>query len=231
MGTNVYLNQEYAQRNPTYHIEDSPWKALQINKMFQKQSLQPINVCEIGCGAGEILRQLQLLMPKYAMFEGYDISPQAIELCKQRENERLKCYCEDLLSKDTDLFDLLLCMDVVEHIEDYFGFLKVVRHKATYKLFHFPLEMTVQMVLFGFPIMEYRKSVGHLHYFMKETALATLTDCGYEIIDWFYTPVGLERPNGLTTSLLKFPRKILFYINKDFTARVLGGFSLLVLTK
>lgn len=32
-----------------------------------------------------------------------------------------------------------------------------------------------------------RRSVGHIHYFTKETALALLEDTGYRVIDHGYT--------------------------------------------
>ncbi|HVQ39324.1 MAG TPA: hypothetical protein VMS31_17425, partial [Pyrinomonadaceae bacterium] len=55
----IYQTGEYVERNPTYHVEDSPWKAQHILSLMQKNALQPRTICEIGCGAGEILRQLQ----------------------------------------------------------------------------------------------------------------------------------------------------------------------------
>jgi hypothetical protein len=77
-----------------------------------------------------------------------------------------------------------------------------------------------------------RKSVGHIHYFTKETALATLTDTGYSILDYFYTGSYLELPNrGWKTNLLNIPRKFVFSFNKDLAARLLGGYSLLVLAQ
>jgi hypothetical protein len=79
--------------------------------------------------------------------------------------------------------------------------------------------------------MKLRSSVGHVHYFTKETALATLKDTGYEIIDYFYTN-GSELPNrGWKANLMKLPRKMSFLIDQDLAARMLGGFSLMVLAK
>ncbi len=34
----------YLQANPTWHIEDSPWKATQILKMLDRNKLQPKSV-------------------------------------------------------------------------------------------------------------------------------------------------------------------------------------------
>ncbi len=55
----VYLNGEYLARNPLWHLEESAWKAAQIGRMLQKNEIFPTTVCDVGCGAGEVLRQLQ----------------------------------------------------------------------------------------------------------------------------------------------------------------------------
>jgi hypothetical protein len=44
-------------------------------------------------------------------------------------------------------YNLLLVLEVVEHLEDYFSFLRAIRLRATYNLFHFPLDISVQAVL------------------------------------------------------------------------------------
>jgi len=55
-----------------------------------------------------------------------------------------------------------------------------------------------------------------------------LTDCGYQVRDWFFTPNGADRPKSGKAKLLQLPRKIFSSINQELTARVLGGYSLLV---
>ena len=226
----IYLKGEYVIKNPTYHVEDSPWKAQQIFRMVNKHKLQPVTVCEIGCGAGEILRQLQQYFSKETLFHGYEISPQGYALCKQRENERLKFYCQDFLRIDTSPYDILLCIDVFEHVEDYMGFLKQLRQRATYKIFHIPLDMSVLKVLRGRPILDRRTEHGHLHYFNKDTALQTLKDTGYEIMDWFYTcTIDLDRAR--LPRIANIPIKMFSFINADLTVRIFGGHSLLVLAK
>jgi SAM-dependent methyltransferase len=225
-----YCDGSYLEHNPTYHVEDAAWKAGQVLKMLRKHRLQPWTIGEIGCGAGEVLRQLQLQLPEGPHFYGYDISPDAIALCRQRENDRLHFACADLLTTETKPFDLLLCLDVVEHVEDYLGFLRRLRPKATHHLFHIPLEMSAQNVFRCRPIFVGRATAGHLHYFMKDTALLTLQDAGYTIVDWFYTPCG-DQGKGLRSLLARWPRRVAGWINPDLAARVLGGYSLLVLAK
>lgn len=231
MGENVYLSGTYAEKNATYHVEDSDWKARHILTMINKHHLSVRSVCEVGCGAGEILRLLSLAMPDEVEFTGYEISPPAFELCRSKEQERLRFFCDDLLSSETELFDVLLCIDVFEHVEDYMGFLRGLRQKAAYKLFHIPLDLSVQDILRR-KLVTRREKVGHLHYFMKETALLTLKDTGYDIIDWFYTAGSLDLARSARQKLMALPRKLLFtHIHRDLTVRILGGYSLLVLTR
>ena len=227
----IYHTGEYVEKNPTYHVEDSAWKAGQILSMVRRHQLYPRSVCEVGCGAGEILRQLQLSLPAQTEFFGYEISPQAFALGKQRENELLHFFCDDLLLVDTPPFDLLLCIDVLEHVEDYLGFLRDLRSKAKRKIFHIPLDMSVQWVWRSQPILREREQAGHLHYFMKETALATLCYAGYEVLDWVYTPGAIASPRSVKARLASWPRRLLSTINRDLAVRILGGYSLLVLAR
>jgi len=227
----IYQTGEYVAKNPTYHVEDSAWKADEVLKLIRKQSLTPQTVCEVGCGAGEILRQLQLSLNADTQFFGYEISPQAFALCRERENERLHFLCEDLIAAETRRFDLLLCLDVFEHVEDYLGFLRGLRGKAAHKIFHIPLDLSVQWVWRSGPIMRQREQAGHLHYFTKETALGTLHDAGYEVVDWCYTAGAIANPRSVKAKLASWPRRVLFALNQDLVVRILGGYSLLVLAR
>ena len=230
----IYTTGEYLENNPTWDEEDSPWKAQQILKMLSRNNIHPTSICEVGCGAGEILHQLYLALPNNVSFEGFEISPQAYELSKQKTHDRLTFFLKDLLKETERHFDLLLAIDVFEHVEDYLGFLRGLRVKANYKIFHIPLDISVQRVLLCKPILSRRQEVGHLHYFTKETALATLEDTGYEIIDHFYTASTLELPRpskSIIYSLGKLPLRLFSRLNQDLTVRVLGGHSLMVLAK
>jgi SAM-dependent methyltransferase len=231
----VYIKGEYLSRHPTWHEEDSPWKAKQILTMLKKHNLRPKTICEIGCGAGEILTELYCELPDYVSFTGYEISPHAYELSKGKMKERLQFYLRDFL-QETDCYDVLLVIDVVEHVEDYYNFLRILRKRGNYKIFHIPLDISVQKILLNTPIHR-RKSFGHIQYFMKETAVATLEDTGYEIVDLFYTSIFLDTPAKSPIYLLgklglRISTSVLRTIlNEDLAVRLLGGHSLMVLAK
>ena len=176
MPDEIYTSSDYLKRNPTWHVEDSSWKAKQIFKMMKRNNIVPKTICEVGCGAGEILNQLQHNMNKECIFWGYEISPQAFKLCKERFNERLHFKLKDILQEKDVFFDLILLIDLIEHLEDYFSFLREIKPKSQYKIFHIPLDLSVQILLRNYPILKSRESVGHIHYFTKDVALQILKD-------------------------------------------------------
>ena len=227
----LYTSGVYLEKNPNWHVEESPWKVQHIMPMMKRQHLMPETVCEVGCGAGEVLKLLQAHMNYTCTFWGYDISPQAFEMCKAKANERLHFKLADIRRDPDVFFDLILVLDVIEHLEDYFSFLRDLKPKSRYKLFHIPLEISVQGVLRGKIFLRNRELHGHLHHFTKETALQTLEDAGYEVLDYSYSPEFELHTTLLQTNLMKLPRKLFFALNRDWAVRTLGGSRLLVLAK
>src|SRR5436309_5500540 len=225
----LYVDGEYLAKNPAWHVEESAWKARQVLRMLLQNSVAPKTVCDVGCGVGEVLRQLQGKLDRECVYWGYDISPQAIELAETRASERIHFELADFGQETDKFFDLILVLDVIEHLPDYFSFLQKLKARGAYKIFHIPLDLSVQTVLRKNGLLKRREMYAHLHYFSKETALRTLKDAGYEVLNYFYTPRSIEFGSTPGQMLLKLPRKLLFAIGKDFTVRFLGGFSLLVL--
>lgn len=225
----IYQDGTYLKNNRGWHVEHSPWKANHIAAILASNAVHPKSICEVGCGAGEVLRQVSMKLPDAACV-GYELSPQAFELCKTRELGRVSYRLENILDQEV-FYDCLLCIDVFEHVEDYIGFVRALRPKATWKVFHIPLDLSVWGIVRS-SMMSSRKIVGHLHYFVQETALATLTDCGYEIVDSFYTKALDDFPaKTLRAKIMRFPRKILFRIAPDLAARLMGGYSYMVLAR
>ncbi len=228
----IYEDGSYLKNNPTWHEEESQWKAKQITRMLAKHNIIPSTVCDVGCGAGGIIECLANDLTDGIVFYGYDISPQAFEISRKKEKRNLHFFLEDLLENEGLTFDVVMALDVFEHVEDYIMFLRRLKNKGTYKILHIPLDLSVQTVLLGTPILKTRSSFGHLHYFTKETALATLKDAGYEVLDHFYTGISVEIPSrNWMANLMKLPRRFFFSLHHDLTVRILGGYSLLVLAK
>ena len=227
-----YTEGQYLADNPTWHVEDSPWKAEHIFQMLVRNGLNPATVCEIGCGAGEVLAQLQNRLPQSCRFWGYDISPQAYQLALSRANERLTFRQADFFAEAATTFDLVLVVDLLEHLDDYYGFLRRLKPRGRHAIFHIPLDLSAYSVWRSYPILDLRTSVGHIHYFTKETALAALRETGYEIVDWFYPDQEMVlRGKSVRQKVLALLRQTMLRANADLAVRLLGGRSLLVLAR
>ncbi|MEO6549159.1 MAG: class I SAM-dependent methyltransferase [Ferruginibacter sp.] len=228
-----YTGGKYLQNNPTWNSEDSEFKAEAINRIIARNKLQPVEVVEVGCGAGGNLVELSKLNAGIQILRGYDISPQAIALAAKHQNDKVHFYCEDYLSAPTAPASLLLMIDVVEHVEDYIGFLRKVKSKSIYFVFHIPLDLCCRTVLKPHVLLQQRQSVGHIHYFSKDSIEWALVDAGYEIIDQFYTKpaIDINPARSFKQFVKKTLRKISFAINPDRSAKLWGGYSIMFLLK
>jgi SAM-dependent methyltransferase len=225
-----FYDQDYLTHHPTWHVEDASWKAQQILKILTRNNLQAQIICDVGCGAGEVLRQLYLQLPEHTQFIGYEVSSTALKLASTRSANRLSYDLKDITLQENDFFDILLCIDVFEHIPDYLTFLQKLKARGAYKIFHIPLDLNMIYLLRSQTLVHKRQRVGHLHYFTQALALETLKDLGYTIIDYFYTPIVIDLPHE-SIPLPKNIYKVLYSVNPDLTVRVFGGCSLMVLTQ
>ncbi len=217
-----YTGGDYGQRNPGWHAKDSDWKAQQV--IGALGAWRPETVCEVGCGAGEILRRLHdQLSPERLV--GYEVAPAALELARERATDRLEFRLQDA-AECPERFDLMLLMDVVEHVEDPIGFLRALRFKSDRTILHVPLDLSAQSVLRPGRLMRAREQLGHLHFFTPETAVATIEDAGYRVVGTSLTAFTLDLPvQSRKARVARLPRRLL---PRALAARLLGGFSLLV---
>ena len=228
-GGKIYTEGSYlAKTGGTWHLEDSQFKARCIMRMLARHpEFQPSSVSEIGCGAGGILAELQTLLPEYVVLTGYEISPQAHALSESFANSRCQYVLGDAFSNPTT-YDLVLVMDVIEHVEDCFSFLRNTKKKGRLKIYHIPLDANLQALLRGSNQWDIH---GHIHLFTIETALKSLEYTGHRVIDWFLTDVAVERPKMLRTRLTNLARRPLGLLSRKLAARLLGGYSMLILAE
>ena len=195
--------------------------------MLRKHDVAPTSICDVGCGTGGVLDDLSRQLPRATRLVGFEISPQAIALAPDERKQRIAIVNS---ARPDEHFDVLLMLDVFEHVDDYLSFLRSVSGSADRFIFHIPLDLSVQSVLRTSPLLGAREWLGHLHYFTRETALATLHDAGYRVIDDEFTQPAVELWGG-KSRFLRGPRRFAFRLSPRWAARVLGGFSLLVLAE
>jgi SAM-dependent methyltransferase len=226
-----YQDGEYLDRTSDWHEEDAAWKAVQVHSLLREAGLAPRRLADVGCGTGGVLVQLQAMMPPGTDLTGYEIAEPAFRLASGRGNAHLRFVNGSPLDRPDALYDLLLALDVFEHVPDFLGFLHALRGTAKRFVFHIPLDLSVKGMLTDLP-MHRRHSVGHLHYFSTSTARATLEDCGYRILRARHTHAVMQPPPpNWRRGLRRVPDRLLFRLSPTFCAKLLGGCSLLVLAE
>lgn len=191
----------------------------------------PVSICEVGCGAGGVLAEMRGIFPNAELY-GYDIAPDAAGFWPRHSSANIHFEVGDFFRLNKRQFDLLLVLDVIEHLQDPFDFLsKLVGYARTF-VFHIPLDLSAINVLRERPLLSSRLKVGHIHYFSKGLALELLKECNYEILKWRYTGAAFNSPKrNWKGKLAVLPRRAAYLIDKDWGVRLLGGETLIVLAQ
>lgn len=226
-----YESGDYLANNPTWDEEDSAWKAGQVLNALHRNNITPKSIVEVGCGAGGILASLQEALPQ-VKYSGYEIAPDASRFWNKHSGKGISFFVIDFLKTQTPKFDVLLMLDVIEHVPNPFEFLAALRERADYFVFHIPLDLSAVSVARESPLLLVRQKVGHIHYFTKGLALALIGESGYEVVDWSYTGASFSAPQASwKAKLARLPRRLAYAINRDWGVRLFGGDTLMVVAK
>ena len=114
-----------------YQVEDTHWwyvgRRRIIRSLVEKirATLNTSNprILDVGCGTGANLKMLA----DYGNAEGVDISPQAVEFCRERGLESVKLGAAEQLPYENDSFELVTALDVIEHLDDDVAGLREMR--------------------------------------------------------------------------------------------------------
>jgi SAM-dependent methyltransferase len=109
-----------------YHLlEETHWwflgrrqivRSLVHSSALQLKADRHCHILEIGCSGGPLLKQLQA--DGYDQVTGIDISPDAIELCRQRGLIGTQVMDAQKTTFDDGSFDVIIASDVLEHLAD-----------------------------------------------------------------------------------------------------------------
>ena len=224
---NIYKDGSYLNNNENWHEEDSSYKASFVQGTINRNRISFNTCADIGCGAGLVTEILAKNFPT-STFKGYDFSPDAKTFWHRRTKLDNLVFSNADITTETEVYDLVICLDVFEHVEDYFLFLRSVRKIGHRFIFNIPLDMNLMKVLTN-GIKYARTEVGHLHYFSEYTAIETLKDCGFTIKDSFLSTAFLSVPPRNIRQLAVLPlRLITLALGKSIGARIFGGQSLVV---
>jgi SAM-dependent methyltransferase len=227
----LYTEGRYRQSNEDWHDEDGPVKAREICSLLEKNRISFRSCADIGCGTGRVTKIMAAAFD--ADFFGYDISDIPLHSSEQKL-KNVKFVVGDFFDVTVlPSYDLIMLNDVVEHIPDCFLFLNKIKRYSEYLILRLPIEINVLHTLTNRQVHN-RRRLGHLHYFSKDTALATVEECGLTIVDWQYVFDGLNMPHtsrSLLKIALKGRRLIALNLFPDIGVRLFGGAGILILAR
>lgn len=164
---------------------------------------------EIGCGNGLVQRQIECYFEKSV--DGYDLNTIAL---KNNISQRSRIIRYDITNDESeikDIYDLLLLMDVLEHIGDQRKFLF-----AANKMLKSGGFLIVNVPAFNKLYSDYDRAVGHIRRYDSDELTQTIEACGFKRISYSYW--------GLPLIPLLWIRRLIIR-NRDQNATIRQGMS------
>jgi len=167
------------------------WSAYDTNTQFnpaqmfrfrlilrELKSLPGKSLVDIGCGQGDLLRQISTKVPALKL-SGFELSPSGVALAKQKvptaQVEELDLYSDDAVDRLKGVgAELATCSEVLEHVPDPITFLK----RASQALC--PSGYLVATVPGG-PRTAFDRQIGHLRHFDVRSIREVFEAAGLEV--------------------------------------------------
>ena len=159
---------EWIKRDRPSHIRHL--KVAQRARTFIAKTRQKVVVLDVGAGFGEVLALLRGLM---CYRVACDISRRALEIAKKRIDDVIVCDAEKLPIRDNSI-DLLLCVEVLEHLINPKDLLNEVR-----RILH-PKGKFI-LTTPNADSKYYKHDKEHLHRFNKETLTRLISEARLEV--------------------------------------------------
>lgn len=219
------------------------WKVRKLIQLIP-EGFKVENILEVGCAFGVLLNNIADRLHLKAK-TGIDISGNNIEAAKNlfpgckffhgTLEEFIKIIPDEI---QNHRYDLIVLSDIVEHIPDDLGFMKMVKKTSSYVLLNLPLEKS-----FNTRNRQYGEQdpSGHLRCYDEEDARRLVTNAGFEVIESF-TAIGFfdksfyemykknrtkrvqskPLPQRLFWSLFYYAEDKVKLLNEGFTGKIIG---------
>lgn len=225
-------NNKYLSLNPDWHWEDAPRKFHEITQILPLEKYD--RMLDIGCGIGVLTR---IIADYYRCGDitGLDISKTAIEKATELDKAgQVNWVKGDIFSLTSNIvYDVVLCVDVIEHLKEVNKFFKVVRGLAKLMVVRLPIEQTILNSLMRTLLIkdEYErleKKYGHINHFTPVAIKKLLKQLDFEILD--YKAFSIPPRTSLWLDFFRRLESLTIASVPDLTLRLFGGFLVLLIS-
>ncbi|MGC6493973.1 MAG: methyltransferase domain-containing protein [Myxococcota bacterium] len=179
-------DRSYGQRNPGWHREDAIFKAEEVLHALQQHNWAPSSIADLGCGSAEVVSELGRRLDVPVTLTAWDPAPiEATGPPTHPSVRRLSSPVPPALDAD-----LVLLLDVLEHLEHPESMLRAARDIAPKAIIRLPLELSVLDRIRPQRLRHAREVYGHLHHYTTHSALALLRRAGWRVMhrEWVRVP-------------------------------------------
>ncbi len=212
---------------------DANFKIRWIKEFLELHTSKLVGIekgADVGCGTGEITSAIPKIFSELGQTDvhmvGFDIHPQ---ISQMKGNANVRFIDGDIL-KSEESYDIVFLIDFIEHIVEPVNFLNRLSKITRWLVAHIPLDASILSISRDLP-RENLIHPGHVSIFDTASALNLITNSGFRLLDYKYTP-SFKAPSGRETGnqKLMFPlRTALYKVSPYLTSKTIGGSSLLIL--
>jgi len=203
-----------------YHQENTYWWfqgrkeiVLELLGHHTPLSSERLSVLDVGCGTGLLLEALR----PFAQPVGVDFSPLATNYCRQRGLQRLVCARVEALPFAHERFDLILALDLFEHIDDDAGLLREL-----WRVCRPGGNLMITVPAYRFLWSDHDEALHHRRRYTRDSLLRLIRATDFEIVRFssaitmMFPPIAafrltqkLFKPRGAPkTHLIPLPRLV-----------------------
>lgn len=144
-----------------------------IDKMLSLLGSQVKNVCDVGCGVGNLLLALE---DRLIDAKGIDTSDESLNLARAKiTSPRIKLEKKSAFELD-EQFDLVFFTDILEHIEDDKRIIRYLHEKIVKKNGYLIMTVPAHRSLYS----KFDANAGHYRRYDKAALLALIRESGFE---------------------------------------------------
>jgi ubiquinone biosynthesis O-methyltransferase len=197
------------------------------------------NVLDVGCGVGTLAFYLA---SKGLTVTGIDVSSRAVEIARANRLSKelpVEFQLADVTKLATkEKYDLVICTEVVEHIENDLKFLKSIHEHVSPKGYLFLSTPSLNAPLYRLGVLKkFDDEVGHLRRYTEESITELVSKAGFEVIECAKNEGILRnalftiKPLGQLIRLIKGPLVPIFHFIDHLSLLLFGESDLIVIAR